>query len=56
MCNDQKRITEKERFQSKIFFPIGEENPYGQFFVGQSYLAPVSEEQVSIYNVTFEPG
>ena len=46
----------KEEFQKEIFFPIGEENPYGEFFVGQSYLAPVSTEQVAMYNVTFEPG
>ena len=37
-------------------FPIGEPNPYGQFFVGQSYLAPVSTQQVPVFNVTFEPG
>jgi len=49
-------LTEKERFQNEIMFPIGEENPYGQFFVGQSYLAPVSTEQLPIFNVTFEPG
>jgi 4-carboxymuconolactone decarboxylase len=48
--------TEKDRFQSTIFFPIGEPNPYGQFFVGQSYLAPLSTAQVPLYNVTFEPG
>ena len=48
--------TEKERYQNSIFFPIGESNPYGQFFVGQSYLAPVSREQVPVFNVTFEPG
>ncbi len=36
-------------------FPIGEPNPYGDYFVGQSYLAPVSTEQIPIYNVTFEP-
>ena len=48
--------TEKERYQNTIFFPIGEPNPYGQFFVGQSYLAPVSTEQVPVFNVTFEPG
>lgn len=47
--------SEKERFQNSIFFPIGEPNPYGDFFVGQSYLAPVSSEQVPIFNVTFEP-
>ena len=32
-----------------------EPNPYGDYFVGQSYLAPVSTEQIPIYNVTFEP-
>ena len=48
--------TEKERYQQSIFFPIGEPNPYGKYFVGQSYLAPVSNEQVTIFNVTFEPG
>ena len=47
---------EKESYQSSIFFPIGEKNPYGQFFTGQSYLAPVSAEQVPVFNVTFEPG
>ena len=48
--------TEKERYQSTLFFPIGEPNPYGQYFVGQSYLAPLSTTQVPIFNVTFEPG
>ena len=48
--------TEKDAYQNTIFFPIGEENPYGEFFVGQSYLAPVSTEQVPVFNVTFEPG
>ena len=48
--------TEKERYQNTIFFPIGEPNPYGQFFVGQSYLAPLFTEQVPVFNVTFEPG
>jgi len=49
-------LTDKDRFQNEIMFPIGEKNPYGKFFVGQSYLAPVSTEQIPIYNVTFEPG
>ena len=48
--------TEKDRYQNTIFFPVGEENPYGEYFVGQSYLAPVSQEQVPVFNVTFEPG
>ena len=47
---------EKDKYQNSIFFPIGEPNPYGQYFVGQSYLAPLSTKQVPIFNVTFEPG
>ena len=53
---EQPAQNEKDAYQNTIFFPIGEPNPYGQFFVGQSYLAPVSAEQVSVFNVTFEPG
>ena len=49
-------VTDKDRFQSEIMFPIGEPNPYGEYFTGQSYLAPVSTQQVPVYNVTFEPG
>ena len=37
-------------------FPMGGENPVGQYFDGQSYLHALSEEQVTIFNVTFEPG
>ena len=48
-------VSDKDKFQSEIMFPIGEPNPYGDYFVGQSYLAPVSTEQVSVFNVTFEP-
>jgi len=48
-------MTDKDRFQNEIFFPIGETNPYGDYFVGQSYLAQVSKEQLSVFNVTFEP-
>lgn len=53
---DGKDLTDKDRFQKEIILPIGEENPYNQFFTGISYLAPVSESQVSCFNVTFEPG
>ena len=49
-------LTERDRYQSTIFFPVGEPNPYGGYFVGQSYLAQVSEKQVPLFNVTFEPG
>ena len=48
-------VSDKGRFQTEIMFPIGEPNPYGDYFVGQSYLSPVSTEQIPIYNVTFEP-
>ena len=27
-------------------FPVGEKNPYGQYFIGQSYLASLSSAQV----------
>ena len=46
----------KDAYAASIFFPVGEPNPFGQFFTGQSYLAPVSTEQVQVFNVTFEPG
>ena len=49
--------TEKDGFQKEIFFPIGNPNDgFAQYFIGQSYLAPVSTAQVPIFNVTFEPG
>ena len=54
-ADDAPDASDKDKFQSEIMFPIGEKNPYGQFFVGESYLAPVSSEQIPIYNVTFEP-
>ena len=55
--NEEKPVqSEKDAYQNTIFFPIGEENPYGQFFVGQSYLTPLSTQQVPVFNVTFEPG
>ena len=47
-------LTDKDRYQNEIFFPIGEPNPSGDYFVGQSYLAPVSTEQLAIFNVTFD--
>ena len=50
-------LTEKDQYQNSIFFPIGESNDaFAQYFVGQSYLAAISTEQVPVFNVTFEPG
>ena len=47
----------KAKHQNEIVFPIGAPNDaFAKYFVGQSYLAPLSTAQVGIYNVTFEPG
>lgn len=49
-------LTEKEKYQNTIFFPVGAPNDaYAKYFKGKSYLAPVSKDQVYIANVTFEP-
>ncbi len=41
----------------EMVFPIGAPNDgFAQYFSGKSFLAPVSTSQVSIFNVTFEPG
>lgn len=49
-------LTEKDKHQKNIMFPIGVPNDaYAKYFVGQSYLAPISTEQVKFFNVTFEP-
>ena len=38
-------------------FPIGEKNEaFAQYFIGQSYLAALTTQQVPTFNVTFEPG
>jgi len=50
-----KMQTMKE-YQKTIMFPIGSPNDaYKQYFIGKSYIAPISTEQVKMYNVTFEP-
>jgi len=47
----------RKKFEQEMIFPIGAPNDaYAEYFVGQSYLAPISAEQVNIVNVTFEPG
>lgn len=47
----------KGKYQSSIFFPIGAPNDaFRNYFIGQSYIAPVSTAQIPVYNVTFEPG
>lgn len=47
----------RQRHEQELMFPIGEPNTaFAQYFIGDSYLAPVSTEQVKFFNVTFEPG
>ena len=47
----------KAKHANEMVFPIGTPNDgFAKYFVGQSYLAPLSTAQVGIYNVTFEPG
>lgn len=47
----------RSAFQREMIFPVGEPNTaYAKYFIGNSYLAPVSTEQVPVANVTFEPG
>lgn len=55
--DDTEAATEKERFQQEMIFPIGEPNTaYAKYFIGNSYLAPLSTSQIPFSNVTFEPG
>lgn len=47
----------KAAHANAMVFPIGQPNDaFAQYFIGQSYLAPLSKEQVGVFNVTFEPG
>ncbi len=47
----------KAAHENSMVFPIGKPNDgFAQYFIGRSYLAPISTEQVGIFNVTFEPG
>ena len=49
-------LSEKDKYAQTIMFPIGKPNTaYAKYFIGQSYIAPVSTTQIKIYNVTFEP-
>ncbi len=48
--------SEMEKYAETIMFPIGEpNNAYAKYFIGQSYISPISTNQVKMYNVTFEP-
>ena len=56
-AEEEQNADGKAAHQNEMVFPIGQPNDaFAQYFIGQSYLAPVSTEQVGIFNVTFEPG
>ena len=44
-----------EEYQKTIIFPVGTGGPH-PFFTGNVYLAQISTEQLTMANVTFEPG
>ena len=47
----------KAQHQASMIFPIGKPNyAFAKYFVGQSYLAPISMKQVGVFNVTFPIG
>ena len=47
----------RSKHAAEMVFPIGEPNTgFAKYFIGNSYLAPLSNEQMGICNVTFEPG
>ncbi|MEA4912289.1 MAG: carboxymuconolactone decarboxylase family protein [Oscillospiraceae bacterium] len=47
----------KAAYERTLLFPVGQPNDaFARYFVGQSYLAPLSTAQAGIFNVTFEPG
>src|SRR5699024_9319841 len=53
-CRKEQPMAEHEFDQ---IFPLGEpNNAFAQYFIGQSYLAPLTDGTVPVSNVTFEPG
>lgn len=54
--NADKNLSEKDKYEKTLMFPIGSENTaYAKYFIGKSYLYPISSNQVRMVNVTFEP-
>ena len=52
---EQNKIISKDEFAKISPFGVGEPNPYSQYFSGNSYLNAISNEQVKMFNVVFEP-
>ena len=47
----------RAKFEQELIFPIGEPNTaYAKYFIGNSYIYPVTNVGVNLSNVTFEPG
>ena len=61
MGNTQEQVDElcdylrTEGYTLRSTWPKGESNPFGQYFIGQSYLAPMDAANGGPINVTFEP-
>ena len=52
-----REVYQDEKVSTEPLFGLGKANDaYAQYFVGNSYLNPLTKEGVSIANVTFEPG
>lgn len=57
-CDSNTSSTSNAMTTEKIdtIFNQGDPNPFGQYFIGQSYLAKLGNDQLPLFNVTFEPG
>lgn len=51
-------MTEKEFEQQNVFGKGGENSAYAQYFIGKSFLNPLTDQECGLFlaNVTFEPG
>jgi alkylhydroperoxidase/carboxymuconolactone decarboxylase family protein YurZ/quercetin dioxygenase-like cupin family protein len=55
-AGEDTEMSPRQKHAASMIFPIGAPNAaYAKYFIGQSYLAPLSTEQIGIHNVTFEP-
>ncbi len=52
-----REVYKNEHVENEPLFGLGEKNTaYSKYFIGQSYLKPITTEGIKISNVTFEPG
>lgn len=50
-------MNNKKEFEKENLFGLGEPNTaFAQYFIGQSYLNPITMKGIGVFNVTFEPG